>query len=60
MMHCLVTIAYRIVPCEDPNASPLQCNAACTEAARQALSTIVRVGERLGQRDEGWAMFLNM
>ena len=61
IMHCLVTIAYRIVPCDEPGSNPLQCNAACIDAARQALSAIVRANETFGRRrPEGWVMFLNL
>ncbi|BCS20258.1 uncharacterized protein APUU_20690A [Aspergillus puulaauensis] len=60
VMHCFVTIAYRLVPSSEPNSHPLQCNSGCIDAARQALSTIVRGSQTLGQRDSlGWARFLN-
>lgn len=60
-MHCFVTIAYRLVPSSEPNSHPLQCNSGCIDAARQALSTIVRGSQTLGQRDSlGWARFLNL
>ncbi|KAI9929329.1 hypothetical protein MW887_000797 [Aspergillus wentii] len=60
MMHCLVTIVYRIIPCNEPNASPLQCNSICVEAARHALSTIVNAYEGFGHSPEGWVRLLNM
>ncbi|KAK3935944.1 hypothetical protein QBC46DRAFT_396259 [Diplogelasinospora grovesii] len=61
IMHCLMTIAYRIVPCNEPSPNPLKCNESCVEAARQALSTIVRANEMFGQRyPGGWTMLLNL
>ncbi|KAI9044372.1 fungal specific transcription factor domain-containing protein [Aspergillus affinis] len=61
IMHCLVTIVYRIVPCGEPKPHPLQCHTGCIEAARQALSTIVQASQTLGQRNPlGWNMFLNL
>ncbi|KAE8441043.1 hypothetical protein EG329_006080 [Mollisiaceae sp. DMI_Dod_QoI] len=61
IMHCLTTIVYRIVPCDEPNSHPLQCNFGCVKAARQALSTIVQASRILGQRNPlGWSMFLNL
>lgn len=60
-MHCFVTIAYRLAPSNGPNSHPLQCNADCINAARQALTTIVRGSQTLGQRDLlGWTRFLNL
>ncbi|PLB52931.1 hypothetical protein P170DRAFT_472817 [Aspergillus steynii IBT 23096] len=61
IMHCLVTIVYRIIPCDESNSHPLQCHVGCIEAARQALSTIVQASQTLGQRNPvGWSMFLNL
>lgn len=61
IMHCLMTIVYRIVPCDVDDSHALQCNVSCIEAARQALSAIVQAGQTLGQRSLiGWSMFLNM
>ncbi|KAH8423795.1 fungal specific transcription factor domain-containing protein [Aspergillus melleus] len=61
IMHCLVTIVYRIVPCAEPKPHPLKCHTGCIEAARQALSTIVQASQTLGQRNPlGWSMFLNL
>ena len=61
IMHCLVTIVYRIIPCDESNSHPLRCHVGCIGAARQALSTIVQAGQTLGQHNPvGWNMFLNM
>ena len=61
IMHCLMTIVYRIVPCDESNSHPLQCNVGCIGAARQALSTIVHASQNFGLRNPaGWRMFLNL
>ncbi|KUJ07500.1 uncharacterized protein LY89DRAFT_789597 [Mollisia scopiformis] len=61
IMHCLITIVYRIVPCEVINSHPLQCNVGCIEAAREALLAIVRGSQTVGQKNPtSWSMFLNM
>lgn len=61
IMHCLTTVVYRMIPCDDPDPHPLKCNAGCVEAARLALATIVQARQTLGQRNPGgWQMFLNM
>jgi hypothetical protein len=60
-MHCLVTIAYRIVPCDEHDYSPLKCNSGCINAARKALSAIVHGNETFGiHQPLGWVMFLNL
>ncbi|KAF4778757.1 C6 transcription factor [Colletotrichum scovillei] len=61
MMYGLVTIAYRVIPRDEGNDSPLKCSSECTEAARNALRTIVRAFESWGHlRITGWSMLLNM
>ncbi|KAK1532864.1 uncharacterized protein CCOS01_04847 [Colletotrichum costaricense] len=61
MMYGLVTIAYRVIPCDEASDSPLKCSNECTEAARSALRTIVRAFESWGHlRITGWTMLLNM
>ncbi|KAH8808824.1 hypothetical protein F5884DRAFT_382762 [Xylogone sp. PMI_703] len=61
IMHCLMTIAYRIIPCDEPGSHPLQCNTDCIESSRQALSAIVHAGQTFGHRHPmRWNMFLNM
>ena len=61
VLNCLMTIAYRIIPSDDPNSSPLQCSLDCIQAARQALTSIVYASEAMGgQQRPGWVMFLNM
>ncbi|KAK1476663.1 hypothetical protein CTAM01_15391 [Colletotrichum tamarilloi] len=61
MMYGLVTIAYRVIPCDEASDSPLKCSNECTEAARSALRTIVRAFKSWGHlRITGWTMLLNM
>ncbi|KAF9872421.1 fungal specific transcription factor domain-containing protein [Colletotrichum karsti] len=61
IMFSLVTIAYRIVPCEEPNQSPLKCNIACIDAARKALNTMVQHYDDWGSGDQtSWTMLLNI
>ncbi|KAK1674077.1 hypothetical protein BDP55DRAFT_187823 [Colletotrichum godetiae] len=61
MMYGLVTIAYRVIPSHEPSDGPLKCSDECTEAARNALRTIVRAFESWGHlRISGWTMLLNM
>ncbi|KXH55706.1 hypothetical protein CSAL01_07655 [Colletotrichum salicis] len=61
MMYRLVTIAYRVIPSHEPSDGPLKCGNECTEAARNALRTIVIAYESWGHlRITGWTMLLNM
>ncbi|KAK1495523.1 hypothetical protein CCUS01_13404 [Colletotrichum cuscutae] len=61
MMYGLVTIAYRVIPCDEASDSPLKCSNECTKAARSALRTIVRAFKSWGHlRITGWTMLLNM
>ncbi|KAK1706409.1 uncharacterized protein BDZ83DRAFT_192221 [Colletotrichum acutatum] len=61
MMYGLVAIAYRVIPCDEASYSPLKCSNECTEAARDALRTIVGAFESWGHlRITGWSMLLNM
>ncbi|KAF4959225.1 hypothetical protein FSARC_10816 [Fusarium sarcochroum] len=58
---CLTTIAYRVIPCDQTDASPLRCSFECVQAARQALSAIVQADEVFGEQNpDGWARFLNL
>ncbi|KAH8700946.1 hypothetical protein BGW36DRAFT_425745 [Talaromyces proteolyticus] len=60
MMHCLVTIVYRIVPCQAPNSHPLQCSDGCVDAARKALAAIDRARQAISAiSPAGWVLFLN-
>ncbi|KAK1621967.1 hypothetical protein BDP81DRAFT_169769 [Colletotrichum phormii] len=61
MMYGLVTIAYRVIPSHEPSDGLLKCSDECTEAARNALRTIVRAFESWGHlRITGWTMLLNI
>ncbi|KAF4839867.1 hypothetical protein CGCSCA4_v010924 [Colletotrichum siamense] len=61
IMYSLVTIAYRIVPCEAQNSNPLQCSIACIDAARKTLATMVEAFNDWGNDNQtGWAMLLNI
>ncbi|KAM0559947.1 hypothetical protein ACHAPJ_003899 [Fusarium lateritium] len=58
---CLTTIAYRVIPCDQTNSSPLKCSFECVQAARQALCAIVQADEAFGaQNPDGWTRFLNL
>jgi hypothetical protein len=60
VMFCLLTVVYRLLPPEAPTPHPLQCCDECIDAARNALSSLVEVGERRRIHEPvGWQMFLN-
>ncbi|CRG89986.1 Thiamine repressible genes regulatory protein thi1 [Talaromyces islandicus] len=60
MTQCLVTIVYRIVPCETPNSHPLRCSSSCVNAARGALMAILRASETFGQKSPNpWGMLFS-
>jgi hypothetical protein len=60
-IHSLLTIVYRILPPGSMQAHPLQCSDECVDAARKALSAVVKYGESaLKINPFGWRMLLNM
>ncbi|KAI1774570.1 hypothetical protein F4818DRAFT_418281 [Hypoxylon cercidicola] len=60
-MYSLLTLVYRILPPSSPQPHPLQCSDECVDAARGALSALLRIGERMLQRDAtGWSTLLNV
>ncbi|RYP71474.1 hypothetical protein DL770_008122 [Monosporascus sp. CRB-9-2] len=61
MLYSLLTIVYRTLPPSSIHAHPLQCSDECVDAARNALSTLVKVGERVLRKDRArWGMLLNV
>ncbi|KAI1503633.1 hypothetical protein F5X99DRAFT_375034 [Biscogniauxia marginata] len=61
MMYSLLTIVYRILPPSSMQAHPLQCSDECVDAARLALSMLVKTGEHMLQTNPfGWGMLLNL
>ncbi|KAH9226712.1 hypothetical protein K456DRAFT_1730682 [Colletotrichum gloeosporioides 23] len=61
IMYSLVTMAYRIVPCEGQEPNSLQCNVACIDAARKALTTLVEAFNDWGNdKQTSWTMLLNI
>ncbi|KAK7754301.1 hypothetical protein SLS62_003594 [Diatrype stigma] len=60
-LHSLLTLVYRILPPSSAQAHPLQCADECVEAARMALSTLVKVGNDMMQiTPKGWRIVLNV
>ncbi|KAI5924816.1 hypothetical protein F4810DRAFT_700572 [Camillea tinctor] len=61
MMYSLLTIVYRILPPSSVQAHPLQCSDECVDAARIALTKLVKVGEHmLRVSPVGWSFLLNL
>ncbi|RYP60823.1 hypothetical protein DL771_010355 [Monosporascus sp. 5C6A] len=61
MLYSMLTIVYRTLPPTSVQAHPLRCSDECVDAARNALSTLVKVGETVLQKDHAsWGMLLNV
>ncbi|KAI0600387.1 hypothetical protein F4775DRAFT_545619 [Biscogniauxia sp. FL1348] len=61
MMYSLLTIVYRILPPSSVQAHPLQCADECVDAARVALTKLVKAGEHMLQVSPvGWGFLLNL
>ncbi|KAI1762310.1 hypothetical protein GGR53DRAFT_521728 [Hypoxylon sp. FL1150] len=60
-MYSLLALVYRILPPSSPQFHPLQCADECVDAARSALSSLLKVGEEMLARDPaGWSKLLNV